>query len=264
MTSKLRRKWMLAAAIVLLLPALASFFSPLFSRETENWLGFYPLQLGDHWEYDVVYKGKDIKGVVDVTRSYTEDGQEYFVMRDASQDVEYHIGINEHGVLLRRWRYPFPVLRFLKYTVKFEPPIPIIDYPLEVGKRWVYVGRGSVWFMGKNVSISYQVEEEDDLQTAIGSIHYFKISGLVDDSSSLYEELYYYGQGYGYIKGQGRERKDMITAYGRAAEDATGEDREEQELEAASEAAAAVEATPGQGEEEQVDGPAPEESGGTE
>ena len=213
MIDPLPRRRRPGAWTLLLLLVAVSFFSPVYSAGEDDWLGFYPLHIGDHWEYAVVYKGKEMQGNVDVSRSYVEDGLEYFVMRADDKDVEYHVAINEGGVFLRRWRYPFPVLRFLKYTVKFEPPVPIIRYPLEVGKRWVYVGRGSVWFMGKDVSISYEVQEEGQMELAVGDVHYFKVSGLINDSKNLYEEIYFYGRGYGYIKGAGRERSDVMVDY---------------------------------------------------
>ena len=120
----------------------------------EEWSQFYPLRLGDRREYVIDYKGKEIWGGVENIRSYREDGNEYFVMRNQKFDVEYHMCVNQKGAFLRRWRYPFPIFKFLHYTVKFEPPIPVMSFPLEVGKEWVYVGRGSVWFLGKNIAIA--------------------------------------------------------------------------------------------------------------
>ncbi len=178
-----------------------------------DWLEFYPLCLGDQREYLITYKGKEVKANVDIVKTYVENERKYYVMRSDENDVEYHIHANEQGVFLRRWRYPFPVLKFLKYTVKFDPPIPIIRYPLEVGKSWVYVGRGSVWFMGRDIGVSYVVKEQGTIKLALGDVKYFKVSGLVNDSKALYEEFYYYGWGYGYIKGHGRDRRDVIVDY---------------------------------------------------
>ncbi len=208
------KKRILIAGFIFILAAGASF------ADEEDWLAFYPLQLGDQREYLITYKGKEIRANVDIVKTYVEDEQEYYVMRSDENDVEYHINANEQGVFLRRWRYPFPVLKFLKYTVKFDPPIPIIRYPLEVGKRWVYVGRGSVWFMGRDISVSYVVKEQGTMELALGEVKYFKISGLINDSKALYEELYYYGQGYGYIKGHGRNRRDVIVDYRPGSADA--------------------------------------------
>ena len=179
----------------------------------EDWSDLYPLHLGDHWQYDVNYKGRQIKGSIDVIRSYEKEGREYFVMHSDEHDVEYHIAVDEKGVYLRCWRYPLPILKFIMCTIKFDPPIVIIDYPLEVGKRWVYIGRGSVWFMGRDVAISYEVKEKGVINLAFGDAHYFKVSGLIDDSKNLYEEVYYYGRGYGYIKGRGPERRDILVDY---------------------------------------------------
>ena len=113
-------------SIALLLAASFAVAQPDKKAEPQN---YYPLQVGNKWEYRVEVAGNSAKAVSSITKMETLEGKEPLARLEAK--------VNDNVVATEHLRATADgVFRHRNNNQEINPPICLLKYPAKAGDKW--------------------------------------------------------------------------------------------------------------------------------
>jgi hypothetical protein len=205
---------------VSLIILLAFFFTVSSAAADDSYL-YYPAYVGDAL-YLKGYKKSEPEKMLyvkaEIIRTEKKSDGLYYYFYGPQVNVRYLIGADKDGVTLRLIKYPFP---FFDMSIEADliPKMPIIKYPLKVGEKWSYDGKGEARLLfipiKRHIKADFEVVDKAVKSTEAGNIETYNIKVLVDygDGKGLVTELYWYAKGIGYSIADTSGHKAEIVGY---------------------------------------------------
>ncbi|MEI7541717.1 MAG: hypothetical protein WCJ94_00485 [bacterium] len=133
------------------------------------------------------------------------DGKDYHYFYAPQVDIRYLINIDkENGIAMKIIKYPFPFFD-MSIEVTLTPEMTFMKFPLVVGNKWTYVGRGEATLLGfikvgRDLKTDFEVVSKETIKTEAGDFEAYNIVANVDegDGKGVHSEKYWYAKGLGY------------------------------------------------------------------
>ena len=148
----------------------------------------------------------------------TREGKEYFYFYAPQVDIRYLINVDkENGISMKIIKYPFPFFN-ISIEVTLTPQMTFMKFPLKVGEKWEYKGRGEAVLMGflkvgRDIKTDFEVVGRETVKTAAGDFDAYNIVAVVDqgEGKPVTTEKYWYARGLGYtIADTSGHRADLV------------------------------------------------------
>ncbi|MFP4466330.1 MAG: hypothetical protein ACLFP1_04700 [Candidatus Goldiibacteriota bacterium] len=209
---KKNKKHFLAAAILsaLLIPAFnAAAFDE--SDEKDPYL-YSPNNMDSLWIYNGYWQNKpednfDFEAYIQ-NKHIDDEKKVHYVYYTPIESTKNVIYADETGCYISSIRYPVPFMDFLFFTVDLEPPIPMMLYPLEVGKKWEVDFTGTIdafklFKIKREGTIKAEIKAKEIITVNGKDIKTYKIQNLIDDGGGkgFKESIFWFGKGAGYVRG---------------------------------------------------------------
>jgi hypothetical protein len=168
---------------------------------------YYPAHVGDILYLKGRKKSEPDKLLyvkAEITKTEKKPDGEYYYFYGPQVNVRYLMGIEkDSGVSMRVIKYPFPFFD-MSIEVDIKPKMLILKYPLKVGEKWHYEGKGQASFLFipivRDLKADFEVLDRVTKTTEAGVIEAYNIKVLLDsgDGKGVTTELYWYAKGIGY------------------------------------------------------------------
>jgi hypothetical protein len=139
----------------------------------------FPVPKGALWEFKGMANNVPLNMTATITTSKTENGKTTVEMRwtqngQVVQDETYIVSSTE---VTRTKAGPYG-------GITSNPPVPIIKYPMTVGKTWTYTGVAAYAGHKSNVTGKMKVAAIETIKTPAGEFKAYRLSQEVTDDSS--------------------------------------------------------------------------------
>jgi hypothetical protein len=190
---------------------------------------YYPVHVGDILYLKARKKSDPEKQLfvkAEITKTEIKKDGEYYYFYGPQVNVRYLIGVDKDGVSMRLIKYPFPFFD-MSVEVDLVPKMPIINFPLKVGEKWSYEGKGEAHLLfipiTRNLKADFEVVQHASIKTEAGDIDTYHVKVLLDsgDGKGVTTELYWYAKGIGYSIADTSGHFAEIVGY-KIYDDATG------------------------------------------
>jgi hypothetical protein len=156
---------------------------PAEFKEARRARAYYPLEIGNSWEYDRVVNGKADIILMRVTKTEVIDGVKLTSLEAESGGLALGgelLRQTEKGVLLYRMHSEG------KGTATLTPPVLIVKAPLKGGDKW------SGEFEANGVNMKYSVEtEEEEIQVAAGKFRTIRVKRTTSEPAIVVRTVWY-------------------------------------------------------------------------
>ncbi|MFH1259843.1 MAG: hypothetical protein ABII74_08590 [Elusimicrobiota bacterium] len=178
-------------------------------------LDYYPLNLGDQWEYQVtsVNKKENFVMKVMVEPSQVYEGKMYAVLtqQDKRGKMRSFICSDEKGVYLKQ------TLLSKKFTPEVSavhlPAIPVIIFPLEKGEKFHWEGKLKVAWINKAIVMDGEILGEEEITVPAGSFKCVKIYFKIFKDKKTSDQYGWYAPRVGQVKYIGEEYIKLLKSY---------------------------------------------------
>ena len=158
----------------------------------------------------------------------TRDGIEYYYFFAPQVEIRYLINVDkQNGVSMRIIKYPFPFFG-ASIEVTLTPQMTFMKYPVKVGEKWTYKGRGEATILGfiklgRDLKTEFEVVRMEKVKTEAGDFDAYHIVAVVDagDGKPPTTEKYWYAKGLGYTIAETSGHRADLVGY-RIYDEATG------------------------------------------
>lgn len=146
------------------------------------------------------------------------DGKDYYYFYAPQVEIRYLINVDkEKGISMKIIKYPFPFFG-ISIEVTLTPEMTFMKFPLSVGEKWTYTGRGEATLLGfikvgRNLRTDFEILGKEVIKTEAGDFDAYKILANVDegDGKGIHAEKYWYAKGLGYtIADTSGHRADLV------------------------------------------------------
>ena len=156
------------------------------------------------------------------------DGRDYFYFYAPQVEIRYLIDVDrENGISMKIIKYPFPFFG-MSIEVTLTPEMTFMKFPLKVGEKWTYTGRGEATLLGfikvgRNLRTDFEVMGKEVIKTEAGDFDAYNILANVDegDGKGVKAEKYWYAKGLGYAIADTTGHRADIVGY-KLYDEATG------------------------------------------
>lgn len=207
------RKILLLAAFILIF--FLSGMSKIVAAETAG-ADYYPLKQGDKWTYDVWRvdgKGKKFTQEVTVPGTDKYDNQNYIILKqkDHRGTVRSFCLKDATGVY---WKKIGASKSFTPEASSiFNPPIPILIFPLKAGYKWDWEGTLKIAFINKKIKMHCEVVAGEEIEVPAGKFKCLKIHIHQVRNEEVSDEYGWYAPGVGQVKYIGKELGKELLSY---------------------------------------------------
>ena len=148
----------------------------------------------------------------------TRDGKEYYYFYAPQVEIRYLINIDkENGISMKIIKYPFPFFG-ASIEVTLTPQMMFLKFPLKVGEKWSYQGRGEATLLGfikvgRDLKTDFEIIGKETVKTEAGDFEAYNVLANVDegDGKPVRSEKYWYAKGLGYtIADTTSHRADLV------------------------------------------------------
>ena len=162
---------------------------------------FFPTNLGAHWEFKGAAGATQLNMTATITSSKKQDGKTVVNVRwtqngQITQDEVYSVS-------------PTEVARSsagAKGAIVSTPPVPVIKFPLTIGKTWKWKGNVSSAGSKYEAQADLKVAALETLKTAAGTLKAFRVdmslSTVVEGKPVNAVNSYWFAGGVGLVKQQ--------------------------------------------------------------
>ncbi len=177
-----------------------------------DWTQYYPLEKGNMWVYGVkagsntnlnkyfiIVSGKEN---VNGTECFVCEGGIYKKSEDKRKIAQWeYYTISDEGLFAVKRAYRNKTL-----FTNFNPPEPMLKFPLEKGKKWEWQGQ---IFKNTSGKFSFEVIGEEEVITPAGTFKAIRVDmkGTASDGSSVESSKWY-------VEGVGVVKEESTTAVG--------------------------------------------------
>jgi len=115
---------------------------------------YYPADLGGKWVFNIT-EGKNTKTAsVVCDKTGTINGKPCLHLKSSDSRLSYWVQKKEDGVyIVQTCR---SVLGLADLEITFDPPIPLLKFPMKKGDKWEYNGWGRTFIASKRLHITYE------------------------------------------------------------------------------------------------------------
>ncbi len=157
-----------------------------------------------------------------------KDGKDYYYFYAPQVDIRYLIDIDkEKGISMKIIKYPFPFFG-MSIEVTLTPQMMFMKFPLKVGDKWTYTGRGEATLMGfikvgRDLKTDFEIVGKEIIKTEAGDFDAYNIVANVDegDGKGVKTAKYWYARGLGYSIADTTGHRADIVGY-KIYDEATG------------------------------------------
>jgi len=192
----IRRSGLLLSLMLLSLSSYAQTSGIVKSLPDEG--GYYPLDLGGQWTFELKEKNQ-IKTSV-VTCDKTAKINHLDCVHLKSSENRLSCWIEKKGDVVNIVQTSRSLLGLANLVITFDPPIPILKFPLTKGDTWEYQGWGRTFFLSKPLHVRYQNKGLETIQLDGKSYQAYRIEAnyqVGNDPAKI--QISWYAQGLGFI-----------------------------------------------------------------
>ena len=174
--------------------ALAALVAPSFTSaggdkkepvvKTPN---YYPLQVGNRWDYDLTANGNTVPMSTTIARSETIDGVPLAVLEMSMQGkmvASEHLRQTDKGLVRYRSGQFVPT-----------PPFVMVKYPIKSGDKW----DGS--FKVGEAKANYSSEaEEETIEVPAGKYKTMRVAIKIEENGNVVKTTYWFAENVGFVK----------------------------------------------------------------
>jgi hypothetical protein len=146
---------------------------------------YYPLQVGNKWEYRVEVAGNSAKAVSSITKMESFEGKEHPLARLEAK-VNDNVVATEHLLATDKG-----VFRYRNNGQEINPPICLIKYPARSGDKW----EGDIT-VGKEKG-KYLCETREEI---VGKYTAMKVTVTLDAKNQKVSTSYWFVKDIGFVK----------------------------------------------------------------
>jgi len=148
---------------------------------------YYPLQVGNQWNYKLDVNGKEIAMITRIAKIETIKDQPYARLE---AEVMGKVTATEH---LRKTDKG--VIRLRTNTIEADPPLLLIKTPLKAGDKW----GGEFTADGKQAKYETRVSEEM-VKVPAGRFKTMKVAIRLQEGGTVVNTTYWFAAGIGFVK----------------------------------------------------------------
>jgi hypothetical protein len=181
-------------------------------RHTER---LYPLATGLEWLFEETQDASvDHEVLRCAGKGVKADERGWWVLRGLRQGLRYLVRWDGDAVRLRKTRRPIPLLG--KISVTFDPPIPLIRFPLKPGDRWTYEGEAQTWIKDRRIRIEFTAVGWEEWDSPAWNGRAWRVDCVVSHGKGEpISQTSYYAPGIGYIGGRTSSARTRILEFRR-------------------------------------------------
>jgi len=160
--------------------------------------GYYPLDLGGLWIFELKEKNQIKTALVTCDKTGKINHLNCVHLKSSENRLSCWIQKKDNVVYVVQTSRS--ILGLANLAISFDPPIPILKFPLTKGDTWVYQGWGRSFFLSKPLHVSYQNKGLETIQLDGKSYQAYRIEAnyqVGTDPAKV--QISWYAQGLGFI-----------------------------------------------------------------
>lgn len=148
---------------------------------------FYPLEVGNTWNYRVNLKGKDSTLTMTVVKHEKVNGETVAKLETPNVDANEHVMQSDKGVF-----------RYRTNGGDVTPPFKLLAYPIKVGAKW----EGSFVEAKEEGKNTYQAEivKEENVEVPAGKFKAVVVQFKHENGGKKTDTTYWFVQDVGFVK----------------------------------------------------------------
>jgi hypothetical protein len=160
--------------------------------------GYYPIDLGAQWAFELKEKNQIKTSVVTCDKTGKIHNLDCIHLKSSENRLSCWIQKKDNVVYIVQTSRS--ILGLANVSITFDPPIPILKFPLTQGDTWQYQGWGRSFFLSKPLHISYQNEGLETLLLNGKSYQAYRIEASYQvGKDPAKTQTSWYAQGLGFI-----------------------------------------------------------------
>ena len=160
--------------------------------------GYYPLDLGGQWTFELKEKNQNKIAIVTCDKTGKINDLDCFHLK--SSENRLSCWIQKRGDVVYIVQTVRSLLGLASLVITFDPPIPILKFPLTKGETWDYQGWCRTFLLSKPLHVSYKNEGLVALQLDGKSYKAYRIvSNYQVGNDPPKTQISWYAQGLGFI-----------------------------------------------------------------
>jgi len=160
--------------------------------------GYYPIDLGGQWTFELKEKNQIKTSVVTCDKTGKINNLDCVHLK--SSENRLSCWIQKKGNVVNVVQTSRSILGLANLAISFDPPIPILKFPLTKGDTWSYQGWGRSFFLSKPLYVSYQNKGLETLQLNGKSYQAYRIEASYQvGNDPAKTQISWYAQGLGFI-----------------------------------------------------------------
>jgi hypothetical protein len=156
-------------------------------KEPKKTPDYYPLQVGNQWNYKLDVNGKDVAMITRIAKIETVDGQPYARLE---AEVGGKVTATEH---LRKTDKGLIRLKTNDFVA--DPPLLLIKKGAKAGDKW----GGKFTVMGKEAKYD-AVAEEDMVKVPAGRFKTLRVAIRLEEGAMVVNTTYWFAPNVGFVK----------------------------------------------------------------
>jgi hypothetical protein len=148
---------------------------------------YYPLQVGNKWEYRVEVGGNSAKAVSSITKIETIDG---IPLARLEATVNGNTVANEHLRATDKG-----VFRYRNNGLEINPPICLLKYPVKAADKW----EGDIT-VGKEKGKYFCETKEENVEVTAGKFKTLKVTVTLQSKGQSVTTSYWFAKDVGFVK----------------------------------------------------------------
>jgi hypothetical protein len=160
--------------------------------------GYYPIDLGGQWTFELKEKNQIKTSVVTCDKTGIINKLDCVHLK--SSENRLSCWVQKKGDVVNVVQTSRSLLGLANLVITFDPPIPILKFPLTKGDTWSYQGWGRTFFLSKPLHVSYENEGLETIQLDGKSYKAYRIEAkyqVGNDPAKV--QISWYAQGLGFI-----------------------------------------------------------------
>ena len=160
--------------------------------------GYYPIDLGGQWTFELKEKNQIKTSVVTCDKKEKINNLDCVHLK--SSENRLSCWIQKKGDVVNVVQTSRSILGLANIAITFDPPLPILKFPLTQGDSWSYQGWGRSFFLSKPLHVIYQNEGLETIQLDGKSYQAYRIEANYQvGNDPAKTQFSWYAQGLGFI-----------------------------------------------------------------
>jgi len=172
--------------------------NPDLAKTIPDQSGYYPIDLGAQWTFELKEKNQIKTSIVTCDKTGKIHNLECVHLK--SSENRLSCWVRKEGNVVNIMQTSRSILGLANVAITFDPPIPILKFPLTKGDTWEYQGWGRTFFLSKPLHVSYQNKGLETLQLDGKSYKAYRIEASYQvGNDPAKTQISWYAQGLGFV-----------------------------------------------------------------